>query len=307
MVRIMIMKNCCALSIFKCYSVIKLGRRTQIEILCNCCCCWRNFVSFVANTFAASDANFEVNELVIITEEINRYCMIMWLFNDNINMKEDSDVSNNNFDGSEDKDTANAAQEVFVIGTGLPRTGTLSTAKALSTLLNCDPDQIYHGMNISKNTPDQLAFWPRAYNGEVTDEDWRHFFQDYRGCLDLPAILFYQDLMRVFPNAKIILTLRDPDSWYHSWHNTIALSLQLVENIPYKWFIHHDEKVRSRRYSDATPSTALENSYVDSYDFCCFKKSIFRVDLIYDHVCFATCRSRESIKVLETTNPRGVK
>ena len=57
-------------------------------------------------------------------------------------------------------------------------------------------------------------------------EKWRSVFQNYGAVLDLPAILFYKELMAVFPNAKVILTLREPKSWYKSWHNSIALQLE---------------------------------------------------------------------------------
>ncbi len=130
-----------------------------------------------------------------------------------------------------------------VIGVGLPRTGTMSTATALSTLLNTKPENIFHGMQITRLSEDQLEFWPRAYRGETTDLEWRLFFRNHKAALDLPAILFYKDLMRVFPNAKIILTLRDPLLWYKSWHNSIAISLDIVTKAPYKWFVKHDPKV----------------------------------------------------------------
>ena len=68
-------------------------------------------------------------------------------------------------------------------------------------------------------------------------------FQDYQACLDLPAILFYKELLRVFPHSKVILTLRDPKSWYMSWHNSIAKTLELIESAPYKWFVESDKKV----------------------------------------------------------------
>ena len=57
-------------------------------------------------------------------------------------------------------------------------------------------------------------------------EKWRSVFKNYGAVLDLPAILFYKELMAVFPNAKVILTLREPKSWYKSWHNSIALQLE---------------------------------------------------------------------------------
>lgn len=131
-----------------------------------------------------------------------------------------------------------------VIGVGLPRTGTMSTAKALAYLLECPPQAIYHGMQITTHSQEQLEFWPRAYNGQIeNDAEWVEFFQHYRACLDIPAILFYKDLLRVFPKAKVLLTIRSPESWFKSWHSSIAVSLEVVEKMPYKWLVKHDQKV----------------------------------------------------------------
>ena len=138
-------------------------------------------------------------------------------------------------------------QQLLVIGVGLPRTGTLSTALALAKLLQCDATQIHHGMYLNTFSQDQLDFWIKALDGgEVTHQDWRDYFRHYKACLDLPAILFFKDLMEAFPKAKVILTVRDTDSWFKSWHNSIAKSLRLIENPFYKHFLKLDEKVGAR-------------------------------------------------------------
>ena len=49
-----------------------------------------------------------------------------------------------------------------VIGVGLPRTGTLSTALALARLLDCDISRIHHGMQLNKLGQEQLDFWIKA-------------------------------------------------------------------------------------------------------------------------------------------------
>ena len=107
-----------------------------------------------------------------------------------------------------------------VIGAGLPRTGTNSLQIALSHLLK---GPIHH-MHVVHHTGDEdAAFWIKAADGKVTTEDWRAFMisQGYRGAVDFPAAAFYKQLMSVFPNAKVILTVRDPTSWYDSVKNSI--------------------------------------------------------------------------------------
>ena len=81
----------------------------------------------------------------------------------------------------------------------------------------------------------------------MTDEEWRAYFRQYKACLDLPAILFYKDLMRVFPQAIFVLTVRDPESWFKSWRDSIAQSLQLIQHPLYKHVLDLDKKVGTVR------------------------------------------------------------
>lgn len=39
--------------------------------------------------------------------------------------------------------------------------------------------------------------------------------------MDIPAALYYRELLAAFPEAKVILTVRDPGSWYESMRQTI--------------------------------------------------------------------------------------
>jgi hypothetical protein len=48
------------------------------------------------------------------------------------------------------------------------------------------------------------------------DADWDKVYEKYDAAIDLPTWLWYKDLMKMYPDAKIILTMRDPDSWYKS-------------------------------------------------------------------------------------------
>jgi hypothetical protein len=52
----------------------------------------------------------------------------------------------------------------------------------------------------------------------VNGED---LFRGYRAAVDWPAAAFYEELMERYPEAKIILTVRDPDKWYESARSTI--------------------------------------------------------------------------------------
>lgn len=102
-----------------------------------------------------------------------------------------------------------------VIGAGFGRTGTTSLKAALETL-GCG--SAYHLTEVFRN-PDHVHFWEAARRGDGVD--WRDFFSGYGVAVDWPACAFYEELMDAFPEAAVILTVRDPDRWYESTFSTI--------------------------------------------------------------------------------------
>lgn len=61
--------------------------------------------------------------------------------------------------------------------------------------------------------------WETARRGEAVD--WHGFFTRYEVAVDWPACAFYEELMEAFPEAPVILTVRDPEPWYESMLSTI--------------------------------------------------------------------------------------
>ena len=49
------------------------------------------------------------------------------------------------------------------------------------------------------------SFFPRAVRGEVTDEEWKEFVkaEGLSAAVDYPMSLFWKDLVRIYPNAKV--------------------------------------------------------------------------------------------------------
>ncbi len=56
--------------------------------------------------------------------------------------------------------------------------------------------------------------------------DWDRIFKGYSATQDFPACTFYQELMTQYPDAKVVLTVRDPDKWYNS---ALATIYQIVK------------------------------------------------------------------------------
>ena len=102
-----------------------------------------------------------------------------------------------------------------IIGAGFGRTGTTSLKAALETL-GFGPS--YRLDEVFKH-PEQVAFWEAARRGERVD--WEGFFAGYGLAVDWPAFSFYRELMEAFPEAPVILTVRDPGRWYESVRSTI--------------------------------------------------------------------------------------
>jgi len=67
--------------------------------------------------------------------------------------------------------------------------------------------------------PDHVAVWHAAARGEMPD--WNAFLGDYVAAVDWPASAFWPELAGANPDAVILLSLRDPQSWWESASNTI--------------------------------------------------------------------------------------
>ncbi|ONI83023.1 hypothetical protein ALI144C_18450 [Actinosynnema sp. ALI-1.44] len=104
---------------------------------------------------------------------------------------------------------------VEIIGAGFGRTGTASLKRALE-LLGFGP---CHHMSEVLKQPRTTVGWTAALNGDpsVLPE----LLRGYRATLDFPACLLWRELSELYPTAKVLLSVRDPQSWYDSARATI--------------------------------------------------------------------------------------
>ena len=123
--------------------------------------------------------------------------------------------------------TVSEEVEYILIGAGLPRTGTFSTFTALEQVL---PGRCHH-MARAMSSSSESEFWTRASRGDLTDQDWRDFIRSGKLCasVDYPMSLYWRDLARLYPKAKVLLTVRDPVRWYLSVKNSIREFIRFVE------------------------------------------------------------------------------
>jgi hypothetical protein len=101
-----------------------------------------------------------------------------------------------------------------LIGAGLPRTGTLTQKVALE-MLGFEP--CYHWVNILADL-NEVDVWNRALDGEPV---WDEVFAGCEATVDWPGGYFWRELMDHYPDAKVLLSVRDPEKWEPSFRETI--------------------------------------------------------------------------------------
>lgn len=79
-------------------------------------------------------------------------------------------------------------------------------------------DPCYHMSEVFENSSHADRWNAAALGGQV---NWENLLEDYAATVDWPGCSFYEELMEVYPDAKVLLSVRDPERWYESTSNTI--------------------------------------------------------------------------------------
>ena len=106
-----------------------------------------------------------------------------------------------------------------IIGAGFGRTGTLSLKLALERL---GYSKCYHMIEVMAHS-DHVGLWLAAWRG---DDPWERIFDGYAAAVDWPVAAFWPRLMAFYPQAKVLLTVRDARRWYKSATDTIFQSMK---------------------------------------------------------------------------------
>ncbi|HZT95279.1 MAG TPA: sulfotransferase [Chloroflexota bacterium] len=114
-----------------------------------------------------------------------------------------------------------------VIGAGFGRTGTMSLKVALQQLgfAPC-----LHMIDLLAGMPELSDTFREAYEGKQVD--WKTALKDFRATVDWPGCTFYKEFMELYPNAPVILSVRDPEAWYKSTNDTIFKAAEMLPNMP---------------------------------------------------------------------------
>ena len=110
-----------------------------------------------------------------------------------------------------------------VIGAGFGRTGTASTRAALEVLLG---EPCYHMFEALAHL-DHHGAWLAAAAGDA--DALTDVLDAYGATVDWPGCSLWRELMEVYPDAKVLLTVRPADRWWESYSDTIhQLMLQPI-------------------------------------------------------------------------------
>ncbi|KAK2863655.1 hypothetical protein FQN49_004121 [Arthroderma sp. PD_2] len=113
--------------------------------------------------------------------------------------------------------------EMKVLSLGLPRTGTLSMAKAL-TLLGyknvhhtlTDTDYGEEAWRVFNRAADAIFPSLPTYTGQpFSREQWDEVYGFREGATEVASV-FGPQLVKAYPDAKVILVIRDYDRWFKS-------------------------------------------------------------------------------------------
>ncbi|CAM1507522.1 Fc.00g071630.m01.CDS01 [Cosmosporella sp. VM-42] len=135
--------------------------------------------------------------------------------------------------------TRTVPMKVLILGLG--RTGTASMRAAMKQLGYVDT---YHMMNCSIENPPDALMWMDALTAKYdkkgepfTRDDWDQLLGNAQAVCDWPSIAFAKELIEAYPEAKVVLTNRDVDSWHASTMKTVYWR---VTDPELRWLSHFD-------------------------------------------------------------------
>ncbi|KAF7324075.1 hypothetical protein MKEN_00629900 [Mycena kentingensis (nom. inval.)] len=92
-----------------------------------------------------------------------------------------------------------------------------------------------HGFKVLANSQD-WELWNEAIDAKFYGKgklygrkEWDALLGQYMAVSDSPHILFVEDLVAAYPEAKVILTTRDADNWWRSFDSTVMHSGRVAQ------------------------------------------------------------------------------
>lgn len=83
-------------------------------------------------------------------------------------------------------------------------------------------DQVHHAYELYVH-PEQCKHWLAAWNAKVdgsmsfTRQDWDRLLSGYTAVTDMPSACFAEELIHLYPKAKVVLAVREEQAWLKSF------------------------------------------------------------------------------------------
>uniref|UniRef100_F6UBW4 Sulfotransferase n=1 Tax=Ciona intestinalis TaxID=7719 RepID=F6UBW4_CIOIN len=124
-----------------------------------------------------------------------------------------------------------------IIVAGFAKTGTKSLTAALTELGYVVYDYLENFSYLGDD-------WQRILTKGGTTDDFRRMYDNVDVTIDSPVYFYWEEIHRAFPDAKIILSIRDEDSWLNSLkkqsdeisNNTVLHFMQTLSPTGRKFF-----------------------------------------------------------------------
>ncbi|KAM3424271.1 hypothetical protein BST61_g11189 [Cercospora zeina] len=131
-----------------------------------------------------------------------------------------------------------------VIGAGLPRTGTNSFCAALELLLDgpCYHSAVQYAAEGAGDEKHIRAMMKAAGEYPYDSTTWpsvaatlRQTLEGYVAVADPPLSVLYPELLKLYPDAKVIVTVRDREAWMRSMTEVIKISQPKLAAFIFWW------------------------------------------------------------------------
>ncbi|XP_077972780.1 uncharacterized protein LOC144428016 [Styela clava] len=143
-----------------------------------------------------------------------------------------------------------------VIGAGFSKTGTKSLHTALLKLGYCT---VYDALENAVYLEDE---WKTIFEKGWSFEIFKKMYENIDAVVDVPAFYFWEDIYNAFPDAKIILTVREnEDVWFKSLKGHMECRDKIFVQHLLEWFSPSWKRTQVMRHNYG------EKIYGDRYMF----------------------------------------
>jgi len=154
---------------------------------------------------------------------------------------------------------------MYVLGAGLSRNGTRSMKIALEMLY---PGKCYHGFEVLEKGHSHNRFWHQVHSDSLSDDEIRQWFaeKNYVAGVDCPFSGYVRKFLKIYPNAKVVLNVRDPKKWYLSVKRTIIPLVEDMHRFPTSLISPLDPKMIDLGRCDANLKPGKDKGLIGSVE-----------------------------------------